>query len=313
MPTNKDKRKDRINGREVRSLEGASASLDGYLTFDLPTRTGSVSVRKMSGNEQNILVSRDNRKDPIGAFYDLVSNCTKGLPTTIGAKSKVETINWKKVWQDDFTFILFLIRRLTYGDLFTFGVDCPGCGKEYDWTEDLETTEVFYASNQDAQVFSSDNPTFEFRLPISGIMLTYEMPNAYHNHLIYRKRLDNRDQIKTEALRECVIAWDEKSQRPFAQEWADLSAADLQFFEQELGKHSCGINKTIEPTCDHCGHIASNFDLPVEGADFLLVPRDLALKEGGILTVLWESTPQQNKSKPKSSDLPSSIKVQASV
>ena len=154
------------NGR-IKKVPTGISSLDGYITFDLPTGTGNVSIKPMTGAEENILLSRDNRKNPVGAFFDVVKNCTKGLPLEVNPKTKIEDVKWRKVWMDDFSFILFMIRRLTYGDSFTFSVECPTCGKSYDWEENLDTTECLYASEELSNNLSSESPFFSFTMPVS--------------------------------------------------------------------------------------------------------------------------------------------------
>ena len=299
MPTNQDLEKDNLNGR-THSVAIGDSDLKGYHSFMLPTTVGSASIRAISGNEENILISRDNRKNPLGAFFDVVAAVCNGLPMTETSDGK-KTVDWGSVWMDDLTFILFQARRLAYGDFFTFHIECPGCGKGYDWEEDLCTTETLYASPEQQKIFSSYG-MFSFEMPISGNRLKYKMGTARLAHILQLKRQSDKDSLRTEALRLCVEEWNGKEISPFVSEWTNLVGGDLRFLEQDMNKNRVGINTSVEPICPYCSTMASNVSMPVDSADFLLMPRNLKLRPDGRLTTLWGSRGIKNSSPVNSSD-----------
>lgn len=262
----------------IKPLEG-SVGADGYFRTLLPSKVMEVSIRGMTGEEEN-LFAQDNRKSPTAPFFKLVSNCVK------------EPIDFKMLLMEDFMFILFVIRMLTYGDWFKFKTKCGSCSSEFGWEEDLSEIPIIYAKDSDALVLSTANPSFDCVLPISKSNVSYQLPVAYHQVRTQELLKEKRDRLRTEALRLCVTKFNDAGIVP-ASVWAKLPAFDLRTLEKDMDSHKFGIKTKINISCDKC-YTQQEIDLPVSGADFLVSPIDLRTREDGRLTVLWEF--QQSKS-----------------
>lgn len=312
MLTNQHKHPDMLNGRRVEiGIEIGSSDKDGFHEYTWPSGVYSVGIRRIKGNEENILTNTKT-KDRIKPSLDLFEAVTKGLPTHKDGKSSNHFTSWSKILMDDFMTHLFVLRRLSYGDIYRFDVTCPnpGCQHEFFWDEDLSETEIFYPNDSDARNYQEnpDGGRFNFKLPISGLHVVYRLPIAADQHKTMQLVTQEAEKARTEALRMCILELDGKP--PSSSLFSGLSGADLRFLEQDMETHMFGINTSIVIECNRC---KSEFNgvLPLLNAGFLAQPR-VALRSDGQLTSLGSLTTQSSLSESASGSA-SSITDQGST
>jgi hypothetical protein len=290
MPNDSDKIKltdGTVVGSGNRRVAVPSASApdsDGYISFELPSRTMTISIREMESDEEN-LWGKNLKSDPLGPFYTIFARCVKGLPLLYPAQNKPD-INANKIFLDDFTAILFMLRRFSYGDMYKFGIKCPKCDDQYMWQEDLSTTEWFYASDEVSENLKSLNE-FEYKTP-RGRKIKYRLPVAYDQDRLYRLQSTDKDHLRTEMVRLCILDIDGEG---VAHDTTlkKMKASELRFFEQEaLNDKGFGVNRTIHPSCIHCDH-KIEMELPIDSADFFIKP-SMVLKPDGTFTTLLGAT-----------------------
>jgi hypothetical protein len=240
-----------------------------YYEFLLPSRKNNVSVRHMTGYEENAW-GKFLQNDPITPFFDIIDACT-------------DTKNdFRKMELSDFYFILFIIRRLTYGDLFTFDITCPSCNEVSSWTEDLSTTEIIYSSDTEKDILCG-NGLFNFYLHDEAVDIQYRLPKAY-DHVLGKKFLTtDKNKVMTERRKILIQSVNNKPVPKMFVE--NLSGFDLVTFDADSDSHSFGVEVDIKPSCNNCGH-EFLMQLPLNGTGFLVQPRNLKLLANGQKTTL---------------------------
>lgn len=312
MLTNQHKHPDLLNGRRVEiGIDIGTADRDGYHEYTWPSGVHSVKIRRIAGDEENILTN-SKTKDRIKPSLDLFEAVTRGLPSHKDEKSSNLFTSWSKILMDDFMTHLFVLRRLSYGDIFRFDVVCqnPNCQHEFYWDEDLSETEIFYPNEADAQNYreNPDGGRFDYTLPISRSQITYRLPIAADQRKTMELVTQDAAKARTEALRMCVLEMNGKP--PSAKLFSGLPGADLRFLEQDMEKHMFGINTSITIECNKC-QTSFNGILPLLNAGFLAQPR-VALRSDGLLTSLG-SLPTQNSLSESASGSASIITDQGST
>lgn len=275
MPTREHTQPDKLNGRTVR-IPGEGEYLDKeHVSFELPSRTGAVSLRRMKGRDQNLMMV-DNRKDLMLPFFKMLDSCSPA------------PLNYKTMTQNDFMFALFILRRLSYGDWFRFGCKCPSCDNRFDWEEDLASTEVVYASDE-FRAIMQDTGEFEYTMPLGGQLIKYRQPVAADYQAMRVKYTQNRDHFVTESLRLCItdIQKDGRWQGYIGpRDIEDIEAFDLASLKQHMDAQSLGVVTTIDVECPSCRAVFET-DMPLSDKDFLLAPSAMKLREDSRLSTLY--------------------------
>lgn len=294
MPTNRDKQD--LRGREVRTLKGIIRDSEGFVSVPLPSRRGTVMVKGMKGHETN-LFTMDNRLEPVKPFKEILKRLVQG-----DQKSGVH--HFKRLLIADFLFLIYVIRRNTYGDMFTFGVVCPHCKGEFDWEEDLSTTEIFYASDEDTKVLCRPDEEchFETVLPSSGYPCKYRLPVFFHQEKLIEVYKNKKQYLTTESLRLCVkeIVSPTADVHLHDRLFADLPELDLKVLDQTISSHDIGVNTSLNVTCPHCLTMGE-YQLPLRDTDFLQAPRNLKPKADGTWSTFWAAPPGNSSGKKSSS------------
>lgn len=251
---------------------------NGVLNVPLPSGRGDVGLRGMTGVEEN-LFARDNRENVIKPFFDLIDNCC------------TRPQNYKNMWMDDFMFVLFLIRMLSYGDSFKFQNKCSYCQTVYGWEEDLALRPIRYAKGRHAQMMGSTDDhdkCFPMVLPMSKAKLLVKLPVAYNQVWTQEyAKSEKKDRMRTEALKLCVQQFN-GSDVVHGYDFERLPSYDLRQLEAEISKRRVGVEPDMEIACPNC-RTRETIELPIGGADFLVSPEELKLRGDGRLTILWGS------------------------
>lgn len=293
-------------GRTASVLTGTSGA-NGFITVDLPSGRGSVQVKSMETKDEN-LFHQDNRRTPLRPFNKVIERCVVGLPTRKG-RGGAKEVNWRKVWLDDWVFLLFVVRRLTYGDIFKFTFKCPHCSQETNWQEDLATTPILYPSKDMQDVYGSEKsmPEVMFDLPMSKKPVTYRFLTADDQAKLTDVLKGERENSKTEAVRYRCLGFDGKKAFHDS-DFNKLHPVDFNFLLNDMRKKEIGVYAHTIAECSHC-QASSQIKLPMDSADFLVSVPEVVFKEDGTLTTLWEFQAQM-KSDEKKSSSPSSEKEQ---
>ncbi len=226
-------------------------------------------VRGMKVREERILTDRKLAKHG-GQMDELLASCWEetldpgpyDLPD--GAK-----LDWGKVLQGDRFFALLMVRALTYGPEYAFGVGCQNeaCRARIQWEVNLTELPVRALSDESRAAFLGGN-SFETTLPDAGKRVRFKLLTGYDE-----RKLPALQRAAPDRLLSAVLAYrvlevdgvDAKAKRQFLEE---LTMRDADFLVDEFDRVDCGVDTTIEIECPEC-FATQEVELPFDKAFFL--------------------------------------------
>ena len=147
----------------------------------------------------------------------------------------VNNVNVKKLIPYDVFYLLYYLRKITYGEDYKFETTCPECGKKYEKTIDI--SEVEWEEIEDKAVRGIKT----IKLPVSKFTLTIEAPTLGNEEevvKISKKFEDSSDTILNYVVRTREIL-DDNGEPVNPDDYAD-------FFEALPGKDRAEITKAFE-------------------------------------------------------------------
>ncbi len=223
-------------------------------------------VRGMKVREERVLADRALAKSG-GQLDELLRSCWSETvdagPYTFGSKP----VDWGEVLQGDRFFALLMIRAITYGPQYAFGVSCRACRAHIDWEVDLTKLPVRPLTSESRAAFSDGN-RFETRLPDAGTRVWFKLLTGDDE-----RKLPGLQRAAPDRLLSSVLAYrvlevegvDPKDKRAFLE---DLTLRDADFLVDEFDRVDCGVDTTIEVECPECREV-QDVDLPFDSAFFL--------------------------------------------
>lgn len=271
------------HGRRVYYLDDIVEDASGFVTVPLPTGRGAVKVRGMTGAEEN-LFGQDSRENPLYPMEETVRRCVLDGANVL--KEDYFLIS-------DYLFLTWVIRRLTYGDIFNFEYTCPSCRNKSPYKLDLSTVEVIHASPADEQVYRSPEGFFTYRMPRSGNVVAYVMPTLMMQRRNVKLLQEKRETMVTEALRSCVrhvVEGPHPNLYALGEIWQTLPSMDIKGFDADMDRHNVGINTSVRVNCPKC-LTRDDIDLPIRSMDFLVSSGDIEPRPDGRWSTFSASPP----------------------
>lgn len=223
-------------------------------------------VRGMKVREERILADRKLAKSS-GQLDELLTSCweesTDAGPYCVAQSS----IDWGAVLQGDRFFALLMIRTLTYGPQYGFGVSCRNCRARIEWEVDLTKLPVRPLSAESRAAFMAGN-RFETALPDAGKRVWFKLLTGDDERKLPALQRAAPDRLLSSVLAYRVLdveGVDPKDKRAFLE---DLTLRDADFLVDEFDRVDCGVDTTIEVECPECREI-QDVDLPFDSAFFL--------------------------------------------
>ena len=183
---------------------------------------GEITIRPMSLADEEILGNKTYSKNGT-IFSKLLDSCI------------VNNVNVKKLIPYDVFYLLYYLRKITYGEDYKFEITCPECGKKYEKTIDI--SEVEWEEIEDKTVRGIKT----IKLPVSKFTLTIEAPTLGNEEevvKISKKFEDSSDTILNYVVRTREIL-DDNGEPVNPDDYAD-------FFEALPGKDRAEITKAFE-------------------------------------------------------------------
>lgn len=165
----------------------------------------------------------------------------------------------------DRLFLMYAIRKVTYGDGYAFGVTCSSCGERYEWEENIADLPVRYLSDP---TYADPKHIFEFRLPRSGKLVKWRLGRGRDELRLRDLQREHRDNLMT-ALLYTRIAEIEGEKTVTLQAIASLPASDAAALRAEIEAQECGLETTITVECPACG-MREEIALPLDPSFFSL-------------------------------------------
>ena len=193
-----------------------------YKDLDDGLANGEITIRPMSLADEEILGNKTYSKNGT-IFSKLLDSCI------------VNDVNVKKLIPYDVFYLLYYLRKITYGEDYKFEITCPECGKKYEKTIDI--SEVEWEEIEDKTVRGVKT----VKLPVSKFTLTIEAPTLGNEEevvKISKKFEDSSDTILNYVVRTREIL-DDNGEPVNPDDYAD-------FFEALPGKDRAEITKAFE-------------------------------------------------------------------
>ncbi len=220
----------------------------------------------MKVREERILADRKLARSG-GQLEELLGSCwevtVEAGPYSFGDKS----IDWSAVLQGDRFFALLMIRALTYGPQYAFGVSCRSCRARIEWEIDLTKLPVRQLSAESRASFIAGN-RFETTLPDAGKRVWFKLLTGDDERKLPSLQRAAPDRLLSSVLTYRVLeveGVDPKDKRNFLD---DLTLRDADFLVDEFDRVDCGVDTTIEVECPECREV-QDVDLPFDSAFFL--------------------------------------------
>ena len=193
-----------------------------YKDLDDGLANGEITIRPMSLADEEILGNKTYSKNGT-IFSKLLDSCI------------VNDVNVKKLIPYDVFYLLYYLRKITYGEDYKFEITCPECGKKYEKTIDI--SEVEWEEIEDKAVRGVKT----IKLPVSKFTLTIEAPTLGNEEevvKISKKFEDSSDTILNYVVRTRELL-DDNGEPVNPDDYAD-------FFEALPGKDRAEITKVFE-------------------------------------------------------------------
>jgi len=226
-------------------------------------------IRGMKVREERILADRKLAKQG-GQMDQLLASCWEEMvdagPYDFAESGKTD---WGLVLQGDRFFALLMIRALTYGPEYAFGVGCQNdaCRARIQWEVDLTQLPVRCLSDESRAAFLAGN-RFETTLPDAGTRVVFKLLTGEDERKLPALQRAAPDRLLSAVLAYRVIEIDgvePKGKRQFLEE---LTMRDADFLVDEFDRVDCGVDTTIEIECAEC-FATQEVELPFDKGFFL--------------------------------------------
>ncbi len=214
--------------------------------LDNPLSKGTLELKMMTAKEEDILTSKNLIQKSI--VLD------KLLESVVIDKS----IKLDEMLIGDRNAAFYALRRLAYGDQYNSTLTCGRCQKENQVTIDL--------SKMDNRPFDTDalprgENSFEFKLPFSGVVITYtqltkKIQDAIDAQLTGLAKLNSDiSREVTTRLSHMILAVDGDNTKVRINRFIndELQARDSLAFRKHMKDHTPDIDTTFDFVCTHCG------------------------------------------------------------
>ena len=227
-----------------------------------PLSSGEIEIKQMTAKEEDILANQELIRK--GKVLD------KLLESVVVNKS----IKIDDILIPDKNAIFVAIRRLAYGDEYNVSVTCPRCSTENKIKIDLSTLS-YKPFNFEEHPKGVNN--FTFKLPSSGITITYKLLNDVDEQsidaelaMIKKANKDNPQEVTTR-MKYVLMSLDGNPDRAGIRRFIEekMSAKDSLALRRHMREHNPDIDMTFNFHCDNsdCNY-ERRMDVPL-GASFL--------------------------------------------
>jgi hypothetical protein len=166
--------------------------------------------------------------------------------------------NWGNILMGDRAFMVYEVRRLTYGDDFYFTVPCRRCRSQIEWHLDLKDLEVSELSEEAATALAEAglNGVLRRTLPKSGKVVGFRLLRGA-DQLTIQRAAQQGDGAMGEAgilARLCEIegATSPGDRRKFIR---GMHLLDLEYLREQWEEADIAVQDSIEIECESCGTI----------------------------------------------------------
>jgi len=225
-----------------------------------PLASGEIEIKQMTAKEEDLLANQELIKK--GKVLD------KLMESLIVNKS----VRVEDVLIPDKNAIFIAIRRLAYGDDYNVAVTCPQCSKQT--KVNINLGNLAYKPFEFDKHQKGQNE-FQFKLPHSGVTVTYKLLNQLDEQSIdaelahlRRNSKENTAELTTR-LKYLLTSVDGVTDRMSIRKFVDdkLSARDSLALRKHMKENNPDVDMTFDFACTECDY-ERRIDVPI-GASFL--------------------------------------------
>ena len=210
---------------------------------DAGIRGGLIRIQPMSLADEENLANQSYIKNGT-VFTKLLSNCV------------LSNFNVKKLLPYDVYYLIYAIRRITYGDDYNFEITCPECGKKHEYTLDVSDL-----SFDELDKNSGIEPVYTIKLPVSKYTVTIRYSQIGDEEEVYRlgKIAQNEDKgdLVLNYVARTIEVIDDDGEPLLPKDYPDFYEALPGRDRVEITKRFEQIDKLVIPTiktiCPKCG------------------------------------------------------------
>jgi len=207
---------------------------------------GKVEVFPMKTKQEELLAGRS---EMISIINKLILAC---IPTI-----KEAGMNSLDLLSGDRLFLLFMIRKFTYGPIYGFKIKCPGCDlpfrKEISIPDSLYVNELKEGDTQPFEVILED----EGKTKIGFRLLTGhdEIEIDRYRSIAFKRGVDGGDPSYTYTIARHVVTIngedaDPRKAKEFVDEMEGMNSSILQ---EAIRNKEPGVSRELEFECPQCG------------------------------------------------------------
>ena len=226
-----------------------------------PLASGEIEIKQMTAREEDLLANQELIKK--GKVLD------KLIESLVVDKS----IRIQEILIPDKNAILISIRRLAYGDEYPVTVTCPACSESNRVSVNLGTVEN---KPFDFDSYPKGQNSFEFKLPNSGVTITYKLLNQIDEQSVEAelnnlKKLSKGESSKeyTTRLKYLITSIDGNPDKGLIRKFIEeqLSAKDSLALRKQMRETNPDVDFSFDFKCNNCSY-ERRMDIPM-GLSFL--------------------------------------------
>jgi transcription elongation factor Elf1 len=211
-----------------------------------PLASGQLELKMMTAKEEDILTSKN------------LINKNIVLDKLLESVVIDKTIKLDDMLIGDRNAAFFALRRLAYGDMYEATLTCGRCGKDNSLSIDLSKTDN---KPFDETQFPRGENNFTFKLPHTGITVTYKMLTKKDENAI-EAQLKGLEKVSKDLSREVTtrlsyiitsVEGDSSKARIVKFINDELQARDSLALRRQIRDTMPDIDTTFDFVCSHCG------------------------------------------------------------
>jgi hypothetical protein len=225
----------------------------GYEDEETGTALHELSVRKLTGNEEALLVEPKLRQNGGKLVTALLASCVRDADT--GAKLPPATI--RRLTSADRNYLLLELRRVTFGDELEARYHCPRCGESTLVLEDLGELDVRRVEDgAELEIVVELEDGYRDRDGTVHRELVFGLPIGEDEEAAASRRDGNASRQRDALLARCLRRVGDLEPRRVealgSRVLSDLTMSDRRRIQQAMDDAAPGPNLIRTVSCDRC-------------------------------------------------------------
>jgi hypothetical protein len=212
-----------------------------------------VSLRKLTGNEEALLVEPRLRQNGGKLITALLASCVRGPDS--GERLAAATV--RRLASADRNYLVLEVRRLTFGDELEARYQCPRCGATTFALEDLAQLEVRTVDELEDEIRVELRDGFRDTTGEVHRELVFRLPTGADEEAAAARRDGNaarqRDALLARCLRRVGDLEPRRVEALGSRILAELSMSDRRLIQVAIEDAAPGPNLIRTIVCDGCG------------------------------------------------------------